>query len=77
MINKDSKVVLDIVEGYLNRALGVKVVKPYDDSEYRDYFITSTGKTVEGFNPDGYTVDFVVRNLGRVIGEIEQNPNDF
>ena len=48
MINKDSKVVLDIVEGYLNRALGVKVVKPYDDSEYRDYFITSTGKTVEG-----------------------------
>lgn len=26
MINKDSKFVLDIVEGYLNRTLGVKMI---------------------------------------------------
>lgn len=38
MINKDSKVVLDIVEGYLNRALGVKVVSPM--------MIANTGTTL-------------------------------
>ena len=51
MINKDSKVVLDIVEGYLNRALGVKVVKPYDDSEYRTTLSQALARLLRGSIP--------------------------